>query len=331
MDAADLPTVALAAAGRLAPARRPHGIEVVALLAIVIQIVAHGLDDDVTTGILRRFSGIVWIFIFSIVHLGALALAACRPSMHYFVGGNSKVYGTALFRLREEDFRGVRHPDGTSPARPAGYDEFEPYYQAAEELFEVHGTRGEDSTEPWSAKSCAWFAISHEPRIRKLCDSLRGPELHSFHLPIGGRMLEDGEGGTLPHSPLLRCDPFDGYPSLTDRLLTDASGATVTGVETVVGGARQVLRSDLVVVACGTLSSALLPSWPTRCTWPTGQRRAGASARGGARADARANQFRCPTASGSVSSSQSPGPSSRKKSISRRVNAFSGWVSGHTA
>ena len=29
-------------------------------------------------------------------------------------------------------------------------------------------------------------------------------------------MDEDGRGRHLPHSRLLRCDPFDGYPSLTN-------------------------------------------------------------------------------------------------------------------
>jgi choline dehydrogenase-like flavoprotein len=50
-----------------------------------------------------------------------------HPGLHYFVGGNSKVYGAALFRLRERDFGELRHKDGISPAWPLGYDVFEPY------------------------------------------------------------------------------------------------------------------------------------------------------------------------------------------------------------
>ena len=67
-----------------------------------------------------------------------------HPGLHYFVGGNSKVYGAVLLRLRERDFDEIRHPDGISPAWPLKYDTFEPYYQAAEELYYVHGLRGED-------------------------------------------------------------------------------------------------------------------------------------------------------------------------------------------
>ena len=79
-----------------------------------------------------------------------------HPGLHYFVGGNSKVYGAVLLRLRERDFDEIRHPDGISPAWPLKYDAFEPYYQAAEELYHVHGLRGEDPTEPPSTKPYAY-------------------------------------------------------------------------------------------------------------------------------------------------------------------------------
>ena len=97
---------------------------------------------------------------------------AFRPGLHYFVGGNSKVYGSALFRLRERDFGELRHKDGVSPAWPLGYDAFEPYYCDAEALFHVHGARGEDPNEPWSSKPYAYPPVSHEPRIQELNDKL---------------------------------------------------------------------------------------------------------------------------------------------------------------
>src|SRR6476469_7216274 len=70
------------------------------------------------------------------------------PALHYYVGGNSKVYGAALFRLRERDFDEVVHKGGLSPAWPLKYDAFAPYYDEAEALFHVHGHRGEDPLEP---------------------------------------------------------------------------------------------------------------------------------------------------------------------------------------
>jgi choline dehydrogenase-like flavoprotein len=209
-----------------------------------------------------------------------------QPGLHYFVGGNSKVYGAVLFRLRREDFGEIRHPDGVSPAWPVGYDAFEPYYQAAEELYRVRGQRGEDPTEPFAPKPYAHPPISHEPRIQELFEGLRREGHHPFHLPVGA-MLDEHDGQVTPHSACIRCATFDGYPCLVngksdaqvicvdpalrahpnltlltnayvDRLTTDQAGRTVTGVEVVHHGTPSTFAADIVVVACGALSSALL-------------------------------------------------------------------------
>src|SRR5512139_2356679 len=91
-----------------------------------------------------------------------------RPHTNYCVGGNTKFYGAALFRLRREDFGEIKHHGGISPAWPIAYDEIEPYYTAAERLYQVHGERGVDPTEPWASAPYAYPAISHEPRIQQL-------------------------------------------------------------------------------------------------------------------------------------------------------------------
>ncbi len=212
--------------------------------------------------------------------------ATFHPGLHYFVGGNSKVYGSVLFRLRERDFSEVRHADGISPAWPVGYAEFEPYYQTAEELFHVHGLRGEDPTEPPASKPYSCPPINHEPRIQELFDGLKRTGHHPFHLPVG--VLLDEVGTTpRPDSACIRCDAFDGFPCATngkadaqvicvdpalrahpnltlmtntyvERLLTDASGRIVTGVQAVQDGTHRVFTADIVVAACGALSSALL-------------------------------------------------------------------------
>jgi choline dehydrogenase-like flavoprotein len=62
-----------------------------------------------------------------------------HPHTNYCVGGNTKFYGAALFRLRREDFCTIRHHGGVSPAWPISYDELEPYYTLAEEHYHVHG------------------------------------------------------------------------------------------------------------------------------------------------------------------------------------------------
>src|SRR5579871_6770969 len=87
-----------------------------------------------------------------------------QPQVHYFVGGATKMYGAALYRLRREDFGELRHYDGISPAWPVGYDAFEPYYTRAEHLYQVHGQHGEDPTDPPASAPYPFPAVSHEPR-----------------------------------------------------------------------------------------------------------------------------------------------------------------------
>ena len=108
-----------------------------------------------------------------------------HPGLHYFVGGNSKVYGAALFRMRERDFDEIIHKDGVSPAWPLKYAEFEPYYSEAERLFHVHGQRGEDPTEPPSSGPFPYPPVSHEPRIQALSDSLTAGRLAPIPFAAG--------------------------------------------------------------------------------------------------------------------------------------------------
>lgn len=210
-----------------------------------------------------------------------------HPGLHYFVGGNSKVYGAALFRLRERDFGEVRHKGGISPAWPLGYDVFEPYYAEAEALYHVHGRRGEDPTEPWSSGPYAYPPVEHEPRIEGLNAILLREGLHPFHLPLGIKLIQNSDGSAATHSPCIRCDAFDGFPCPFDgkadaqvicvdptratcpnftlltnayvaRLETDAAGRSIRRVHVIRDGRSEQYSADIVVAACGALSSALL-------------------------------------------------------------------------
>jgi choline dehydrogenase-like flavoprotein len=209
-----------------------------------------------------------------------------HPGLHYFVGGNSKVYGAALLRLRERDFEQLEHHDGLSPAWPLKYADFEPYYAQAEQLFHVHGQRGEDPNEPASSGPFPYPAVSHESAIQALNDRLAAAGLHPFHLPLG-ILLDEKEGKVAAGSICIRCDTFDGFPcplngkadaqvicvdptlrehpnvtlltgAYVERLETDPSGRTVTTVRVQRYGQREQYSANIVVVACGALSSALL-------------------------------------------------------------------------
>src|SRR5438105_4563211 len=97
---------------------------------------------------------------------------AFHPGTHYNVGGNTKFYGAALWRLRVRDFGEVRHHGGISPAWPLSYADMEGYYTAAERLFHVHGTRGADPIDPPASGEYPWPAVSDEPRMKRLHDDL---------------------------------------------------------------------------------------------------------------------------------------------------------------
>ena len=205
-----------------------------------------------------------------------------HPHTNYYVGGNTKFYGAALFRLRREDFGEIRHFGGLSPAWPITYDDLEPYYLKAERLYHVHGKRGEDPTEPPASAPFPHPPISHEPRIQQLSDDFERLGLKPFHTPLGLQIDEKN-----PHtSKCIRCDTCDGYPCLVDaksdaqtlcvdpalrfpnvtlltnayveRLETSASGREVSNVIVSRNGAKESFSASLVVVSCGAINSAAL-------------------------------------------------------------------------
>jgi choline dehydrogenase-like flavoprotein len=207
---------------------------------------------------------------------------AFRPHMQYFVGGNTKVYGGVLLRLRERDFEEVQHYGGVSPAWPISYADLEPYYAAAEQLYLVHGQAGEDPTEPPRSGAFPYPPVSHETRIQILHDDLVKAGHLPFHLPLGLHLDESNPQA----SRCVRCDRFDGFPCLTDgkadadvvcvrpalehpnvtlrtharatRLQVDRAGSSVTEVVVEHAGNQESFSADVFVVACGAVNSAAL-------------------------------------------------------------------------
>src|SRR5262245_8142085 len=133
-----------------------------------------------------------------------------HPHTNYWVGGNTKFYGAALFRLRREDFGEVRHAGGLSPAWPISYEELEPYYTEAERLYQVHGKRGEDPTEPPSSAPYPHPPVRHEPRIQHLAEDFESMGLRPFHTPLGVMLDETNPRA----SRCIRCETCDGFPCL---------------------------------------------------------------------------------------------------------------------
>lgn len=204
------------------------------------------------------------------------------PGQHYWVGGATKLYGAALYRLREQDFGELKHYDGISPAWPISYAEMESYYTRAEQMYQVHGARGEDPTEGFSSAPYPYPAVSHEPRIQQLSDDLFAAGYHPFHAPCG-IMLDEKR---MEYSACIRCKDCDGFPCLVHaksdaevlgvrpalqypnvklltnalviKLNTNAAGTAVTEVVVERDGAAETYRGGIVVVSCGAANSAKL-------------------------------------------------------------------------
>jgi len=205
-----------------------------------------------------------------------------QPQVHYFVGGATKMFGAALYRLRKEDFGELRHHDGISPAWPISYDELEPYYARAEQMYHVHGLRGRDPTEPPASGPYPCPPVSNEPRIQQLFDNLTAAGYHPFPAPCAVMLDEQN----MAYSTCIRCQTCDGFPCLVHaksdaetvavrpavefpnvtllrnakalKLHTNANGTAVTEVVADVAGQRDVFRGDIVVVSCGAANSAKL-------------------------------------------------------------------------
>ncbi|HEY6934907.1 MAG TPA: GMC family oxidoreductase [Marmoricola sp.] len=200
------------------------------------------------------------------------------PFVHYVVGGNTKFWGSVLYRLRRDDFEAVEHADGVSPAWPIDYDTLAPWYDRAERLYHVHGQHGEDPTDE-SRPPFPFPAVPHEPPIAELVAKLRRQGLHPTSLPLG--VLAPGEeGGCMLCST---CNSFPcriraksdadticmeravASPSVTLwtgarvlRLLTDDRGERVTGVDVRREGRLSRVTGDTFVLAAGAVNSAAL-------------------------------------------------------------------------
>jgi len=220
-----------------------------------------------------------------------------HPQQVYCVGGQTKVYGAAMFRMRAEDFGVIQHHGGISPAWPISYADMEPYYTRAEELFEVHGDLGAatreveggfgsqfDPTEPFHSKKYPFPALPNEAHMQAIEDAVRGIGIHTFPMPLGLKRNDADPAA----SKCVRCDTCDGYPCLVHaksdadincvreimhlpnvtlmtnsrvtRLITNGTGTAVTSVEVIHADSElgATYTADLFAVCAGAVNSAVI-------------------------------------------------------------------------
>jgi choline dehydrogenase-like flavoprotein len=274
MDADVLVIGTGAGGGTLARALAPSGLKL--LLLERGDFLARSKDNWRADAVLRRH----------LYHTGERWLDAAgrvfRPITGYHVGGNTKLFGAAVLRRREVDFRPHRHAEGGTVGWPIGYAELARFYDTAEEWYFAHGARGEDPTEPPSRRAYPYPPVRHEPAIEEVSRALRAHGLHPFHLPLALHFDEAHRAD----SPCVRCDTCDGFPCLVQakgdaemcgvrpalaypnvtlltraraaRLIASDDGKRVTGVEVETPRGEQRLSARVVVVACGAINSAAL-------------------------------------------------------------------------
>jgi len=200
------------------------------------------------------------------------------PGVHYYVGGNTKVYGASLIRFREEDFNGFKAAEGDSPRWPFTYADLEPYYSKAEHFLNVRGNAGADFTEPWRSTPYSFPALTHEPFIENFSQSLTKQGLHPYQMSMGVDFGPDGK--------CIRCATCDGFPckvkaksdaetcgvdpSLATGNATLLEGVTITRLIHDESGTRIIraigiknneaieVDANTFIVSCGAANSAAL-------------------------------------------------------------------------
>ena len=212
------------------------------------------------------------------------------PYTHYGVGGNTKFWGSVLYRLRREDFQAVEHLDGVSPAWPIDYDTLAPYYDRAERLYHVRGGNGVDPTEP-PRPAYPYEPVPHAPEMAAIVDRLREQGLHPSPLPLGLLRVGEDDGCILcntcnsfvcklhakSESDVCCVRPAVSRPNVTlwtnttaTRLITAPSGRKVEAVEIERDGVTDRVHAPLVVVSCGAVNSAALLLRSANDKHPTG-------------------------------------------------------------
>jgi choline dehydrogenase-like flavoprotein len=200
------------------------------------------------------------------------------PYTHYGVGGNTKFWGSVLYRLRREDFEAVEHADGVSPAWPIDYDTLAPYYDRAERLYHVRGEAGIDPTEPPRAPY-PYAPVPHSAGMADIVERLRGLGLHPSPLPLGLMRPGEPDGCVLcntcnsfackvhakSEADVCCVRPAMQRPNVTlwtnaraRRLTTDPSGRRVDAVDVERDGETVRVSAPVVIVACGAVNSAAL-------------------------------------------------------------------------
>lgn len=208
-----------------------------------------------------------------------------NPGNYYYVGGNSKFFGAAFLRYREADFGPVAHSGGTMPGWPIGYDELEPDYQRAEEMYEVRGDASVDPSEPPHSGVYPHPPVPYEPDIEDLRSRLIRAGLTPSPIPLGidlavwekaGATAWDAYpntcGGKMDAETvgLARALAHENVELRTDSRVVRLECNSEGRITSVILESGQCLSAQIIVLAAGAVQTAALLLGSASDNCPTG-------------------------------------------------------------
>lgn len=184
------------------------------------------------------------------------------PQMKYAVGGNTKIYKASLMRMRDRDFEAVTYQDGITPEWPIKYADWEPYYTAAEQLYQVHGNSQNDPTEPAHSQDYPFPAVEHDPVIQPFVAQIKERGLHPTPLPMSLTKQDDDPTGDAEvfgvNYALKHDNVILKMNAKVVELHTNVTGTEISGVQAEVNGQTFLFKANIVVLSCGAINSAAL-------------------------------------------------------------------------
>ncbi len=182
------------------------------------------------------------------------------PQTIYALGGNTKIWGGVLERMREREFAAVPLQEGPVPGWELTYGDLAPYYERAEALYRVHGKAGVDPTEPPRNGDYPFMPKPIEPFMQELRSCLERQGTHPYDLPLSWSESAADPSGD---AELFGVDRARQAATVTvrertrvRRLHVNPSGHEVRGVEAEIDGNTWLFSADAVVLAAGAINSA---------------------------------------------------------------------------
>ena len=185
-----------------------------------------------------------------------------QPQTVYAPGGNTKIWGGVLERMREAEFSGLPMQEGPSPDWQLCYGDLAPWYDQAERLFRVHGRAGVDPTEPPRSGPYPHGPRPIAPFLEALGEGLARQGLHPYPLPLSWADTADhpsGDAEVCGLVPALATGRLRLRTGARVRTIAVApDGRRVEGVEAEIAGQRWLFRAHQVVLAAGAVNSAVI-------------------------------------------------------------------------